>query len=236
MSAKVLSLRSATREGNYAQKQVEMDQIKMNPLALLLMSFALIAEIYLIVKYLGIDPYAIWSVVLLSLGCGALLGVLWLTKGKVITSELPFIKGTWPALKYVFGMFSLVALIALIDFLLQMSFRYALETIDIYFYYLAAAVIEEAFFRLFLINVFIWVLSRKIGKIGAIVIGVLVSSIIFMLAHWSAYGTSPHLMMAMFFGGIAFSIYYLVFKDITITMLAHLLINFITVSTTIMVV
>jgi len=236
MSEKVLSVRMAKREAKYSRKEVEMDQLKVNPLGLLLWSFALLAEVYLIVKYLGIEISAIYSVILFILGFSALIGVLWLTKGRFITYELPFIKSGWHGMKYLLGIFSLVAAIGIMMILLQASFRYALETIDIYFYYLAAAVLEETFFRLFLISFFIKILSDKIGRMGAAVIGVFISSLVFMLAHWSAYGHSAYLMSSMLLGGVIFSIYYLAFKDITITMLGHLIINLIVVATTLMVV
>lgn len=230
MTGKVMSKRALRRKNISSREASSLSTSKINPLGLLMLSFALLAEIYLIVKYIGIESSAYYSILLFVLGTVAIIGMIWLTKGKFITYELPFMKDAWSGIIYFIAIFSLVAVIGVMMIILQASFRYALELVDVYFYYLAAAVIEEAFFRMFFISLFIEKYPNK--KIGAI-IGVFLSSFIFMFAHWSSYGTSLSLMLSMFFGGLLFSAYYLAFKDITIPMLAHLIINLIVIQTTI---
>jgi len=227
MSEKVLSVRMVGKRNKYGSKNNQLDFLKFNPFSLLLLLFSLLAEIYLIVKYYGREVTAYYSILLFVLGTTALIGVIWLNKGNFITYELPFMKSGWEGGKYIFGIFSLMAVIGIMMVVLQATFRFALELIDTYFYYLCAAVIEEAFFRMFLLSTFI---AKIKNKIIGIVSGIFISSLFFSIAHWSAYGYSVSLMLSMFFGGFIFSIYFLAFKDITITMLGHLLINFITVS------
>lgn len=230
LTGKVMSKRALRRKNSYSRKTTSLSTSKINPLGLLLLSFALVSEIYLIVKYIGKETSIYYSMLLFGLGMIAIIGMIWLTKGKFITYELPFIKNIWSGIVYIFAIFSLVAVIGIMMLIFQASFRYALELVDVYFYYLAAAVIEEAFFRMFFISLFIQKYPNK--KIG-LIMGVLISSSLFMIAHWGGYGHSLYLMLSMFFGGILFSAYYLVFKDITITMLAHLIINLIVIQTTI---
>ena len=230
LTGKVMSKRALRRKNSYSREASSLIISQINPLGLLMLSFALLSEIYLIVKYIGKETSAYYSLLLFVLGTIALMGMIWLTKGKFITYELPFMKDIWSGIVYILAIGSLVAIIGVVMVILQASFRFALELVDVYFYYLAAAVIEEAFFRMFFISLFVQKYPNK--KIGMI-IGVFLSSFIFMIAHWTIYGTSLSLMLSMFFGGLLFSAYYLVFKDITIPMLAHLIINLIVIQTTI---
>jgi len=231
LTGKVMSKRALRRKNSYYSNEAEsVSTSRINPLGILFLSFALLSEIYLIVKYIGKESSAYYSLLLLGFGTTALIGMIWLTKGRFITYELPFMKDAWSGLVYLFAVGSLVALIGVMMVIVQASFRYALELVDVYFYYLAAAVIEEAFFRMFFISLFIQKYPNK--KIG-IIIGVFMSSFIFMICHWASYGHSLSLMLSMFFGGLLFSAYYLAFKDITISMLAHLIINLIVIQTTI---
>ncbi len=230
MTGKVMSKRALRRKNISSREASSLISSKINPLGLLMLSFALLSEIYLIVKYIGIETSVYYSMLLFGLGTIAIIGMIWLTKGDFITYKLPFMKDTWSGIVYILAIGSLVAMIGIMMVVLKTSFRYALELVDVYFYYLAAAVIEEAFFRMFFISLFIQKSPNK--KIG-VILGVFISSFIFMIAHWASYGTSLVLMLSMFFGGLLFSAYYLVFKDITITMLAHLIINLIVIQTTI---
>ena len=230
LTGKVMSKRALRRKNSYSGEARSLSPSRINPLGLLMLSFALLSEIYLIVKYIGKETSTYYSILLFVLGTVALIGMFWLTKGKFITYELPFMKDIWSGIVYFLAIGSLVAVIGVMQVILKTSFRYALELVDVYFYYLAAAVIEEAFFRMFFISFFIQKYPNK--RIGAIM-GVLLSSFIFMIAHWASYGHSLPLMLSMLFGGLLFSAYYLVFKDITITMLAHLIINLIVIQTTI---
>ena len=230
LTGKVMSKRALRRKYSSSSGVSSLSTSRINPLGLLMLSFALLSEIYLIVKYIGKETSVYYSMLLFGLGTIALIGMIWLTKGKFITYELPFMKDIWAGLVYILAIGSLVAVIGVMQVILKTSFRYALELVDVYFYYLAAAVIEEAFFRMFFISLFIQKYPNK--RIGPIM-GVLLSSFIFMIGHWASYGHSLTLMLSMFFGGLLFSAYYLAFKDITITMLAHLIINLIVIQTTI---
>ena len=81
-----------------------------------------------------------------------------------------------------------------------------------YFYYLAAAVIEEAFYRMFLISLIVTLFYRintQIPEFIIIFIAMVISSFAFMVVHLSAYGDRPDLLLAMFFVGMVLAIYYI---------------------------
>lgn len=227
-TGKVLSMRELGKKQNFAKSKNQLNFLKFNPLSLSLLSFAILAEIYIIAKYFGKDITANFSILLLVLGTIALFGMLWINEGKFLIYELPFL-GNWKqGLKYIVGIATLMAIIGFMMMFFKATFRYALKLVDTYFYYLAAAVIEEAFFRMLLISYFM-TRKRIPNRFIGLILGVMTSSFFFMIAHWSVYGHSIPLMSAMFFGALLYSAYYLAFQDITITMLGHLLINFITV-------
>jgi len=219
---KVISLRMYKKQG---KKKLEknIDFMKFNPISFLLFITALLIEIYLISKYGGSEPSTIYSIILFALGLVALIGLLWLNKGEILVREFP-IKSLKDGVKYIIGLLILIASITIMMLIVRVSFKLAMENIDIYFYYIAAAIIEEAFFRMFLISLFI---SKIPNKLFGLIIGVLVSSLIFMLAHYSAYGQQVDLMLSMFLGGLTFSVFYIYFRDITITMWGHMIINLI---------
>jgi len=111
--------------------------------------------------------------------------------------------------------------VGMMMFALQTQFRLALSTTDLYLYHIASAIIEELFFRMFLIN-----FIKKYSK--STILSILTSSFLFSIAHLlSGYGIE--LLIAMFLGGLIFSAAYLAWKDITIPMIAHLIINTIVV-------
>ena len=107
-------------------------------------------------------------------------------------------------------------------FISQTIFRLTLTTEDLYMYYVAGAIIEEGMFRMFIVSFFM--MKTKIKYVG-----IIISSVIFMVSHWSVYGQSPDMMLAVFLSGVMFGIFYVMSKDITITMIAHIIINLIAV-------
>ena len=225
MPRTVLSARMIRKQkrNNIIEKNAAI--MRFNPLSLLLTIFALMIEVYLIIKYGVKESTIIYSYILFALGLSGFIGIIVLNKGDFLNKDFP-IKNTWSGLRYLLGIFGLVAIISIMMFIVRTQFRFAFELLDVYFYYLAAAICEEVFFRMFLINLS---LNKIPNKIMAIAIGVLGSSTLFMIAHYSAYGQDPSLMLSMFLGGLIFSAYFLYFKDITITMVGHLLINLIVV-------
>ncbi|GAH43698.1 unnamed protein product, partial [marine sediment metagenome] len=92
-----------------------------------MLSFALLSEIYLIVKYIGKETSIYYCMLLFGLGTVALIGMIWLTKGRFITYELPFMKDVISGVVYFLAIGSLVAVIGIMQVILKTSFRYALE-------------------------------------------------------------------------------------------------------------
>lgn len=204
--------------------------MQFNAISLMFLSLALFIELYLIAKYSGISDFVPFSISLFSQGTAALIGIILINianKTFFLDKEFPIQTGKQGAY-YLIGIFSLFTLQMIVQAVVQIVFRLAMETVDIYFYYLAAAVIEEAFYRMFLISLIVFVFSKintEIPEFVIIFVAMIISSFVFMMVHLSAYGERPDLLLAMFFVGMVLAIYYIIFKDITVPMIAHLLIN-----------
>lgn len=230
MNEKVYSMRIYKKQVKKERPEIDKSFMKFNVVSLMLLLFALFIELYLIGKYYGREAYVPFSISLFLQGAGALVGMILLNKANkepFFDKEFPIQTGTQGGY-YLAGIFSLFIIQMVVQAVVQIVFRLAMETIDIYFYYLAAAVIEEALYRMFLISLIVFIFSKintKIPEFVIIFIAMIFSSVIFMTVHFSAYGQRPDLLVAMFFVGIVLSIYYLIFKDITVPMLGHLLIN-----------
>jgi hypothetical protein len=223
-------MRVYKKQAKKEKPMIDKSFMKFNVVSLMLLLLSLFIELYLINKYYGREAYVPFSISLFLQGTGALIGMILLN----IANKEPFFDKEFPFQTskqggyYLAGIFSLFILQMIIQAVAQTVFRLAMEPIDIYFYYLAAAVIEEALYRMFLISLIVFVFSKvnaKIPEFVVIFIAMIISSFVFMTVHFSAYGDRPDLLMAMFFVGVLLSIYYLIFKDITVPMLGHLLIN-----------
>lgn len=93
---------------------------------------------------------------------------------------------------------------------------------------------EESFFRGFMISAFSSIsksfgfkeynLSKKIRFSAFEVIGVIISAVAFMSIHTNYYN-SVYMLISIFFSGVVYGIAYMISKDLTGIMLAHLLIN-----------
>ncbi len=230
MNEKVYSMRIYKKHVKKEKPEIDKSFMKFNVVSLMFLLFSLFIELYLISKYYGREAYVPFSISLFLQGAGALVGMILLNKANKETfldKEFP-IQTSRQGGYYLAGIFSLFILQMVIQAVAQTVFRLAMETIDIYFYYLAAAVIEEALYRMFLISLIVFIFSKsntKIPEFVIIFIAMIFSSFVFMTVHFSAYGQRPDLLVAMFFVGVVLSIYYLIFKDITVPMLGHLLIN-----------
>ena len=202
--------------------QKEESFAKYTPISLFLKITAIIIMVYLTTKYFGVNEWGNYTLMFVVLGTLSFVGVLWLNKGNIIVLQMDYFKDTFKAVLFVVYVVLLVFVIALIMFISQTIFRLTLTTEDLYMYYVAGAIIEEGMFRMFIVSFFM--MKTKIKYVG-----IIISSVIFMLSHWSVYGQSPHMMLAVLLSGIMFGIFYVMSKDITITMIAHIIINLIAV-------
>jgi hypothetical protein len=213
-------------------KKIELDKsfMQFNIVSLTFIGIALFIELYLINKYAGISNFVPYSISLFIQGAVALAGIILIniaSKQLFLDTEFPIQTGK-QGFYYLIGIVSLFVLQTVVQAVVQIVFRLAMETIDIYYYYLAAAVIEEVFYRMFLISLIVFIFSKinaKIPEFVVIFVAMIISSFIFMMVHISAYGERPELLLAMFFVGMVLAIYYIIFKDITVSIMGHLLIN-----------
>lgn len=221
-----------TSERQLKNKGVSITQeeyllVSFTPISFLLYIIAMIGELYITLKYYGSDPYANYSLFLFILGIISFAGMVYLNGGGVIRFQYRFLKEPviW-LFCVVFLMFSL----AVAWTVAKVGIRYALSDTDLYFYYISTAVIEEMFFRMFICGM----LRIKFNL--NIIIVILFSSALFMFFHIEHYMMQPYALGVMFFGGIMFSIFYLYTKDITVTMVAHVVVNIFAVGNLLMVV
>lgn len=232
MSEKVYSMRIYKKQANKNKNQKQLDKsfMQFNVVALTIFSLALFVELYLINKYAGISNFVPYSISLFLQGTVALIGIILINvaiKQFFLDKEFPIQTGR-QGFYYLIGILSLFILQMVVQAVVQIVFRLAMEPIDIYYYYLAAAVIEEVFYRMFLISLIVFIFSKintEIPEFVIIFVAMIISSFVFMMVHLSAYGERPDLLLAMFFVGMVLAIYFIIFKDITVPMIAHLLIN-----------
>ena len=213
------------KEKNYGKSS---ELIRFSFISIILIFASILIEFYLTWKYFGKDPYANYSLLLLFLGIIGLFGAYWLNPVKLFDLKDYYLKDKVEGLRFLSLILITMVLVGGTMAFLNVSFRLALSTTDLYLYFLASAIIEELFFRMFLVGFF----ETKTKLKG---VGIIVSAFIFAIFHFDAYGHSLEMMLAMFLGGIVFGIIYLLSKDITITMVAHLFINIIAVGSLIMV-
>ena len=202
--------------------------IRFNSISIVLTCTSIMVELYLTWKYFGKDPYANYSLLLLFLGIIGLFGAYWLNPTTLFDLKDYYLKDMVEGLRFLSLILITMVLVGASMAVLNVSFRLALSTTDLYLYFLASAIIEELFFRMFLVGFF----ETKTKLKG---VGIIISAFIFTIFHYDAYGHSLEMMLAMFLGGIIFGIIYLLSKDITITMIAHLFINIIAVGSLLMV-
>lgn len=211
---RIKSERQMKKDGN----KIDNDELLMtnfSPISLLLFIFGIVGEAYITIKYIGKDPYANYSLILLILGVISFSGVLYLNKGQIRLQE-KYIKQPVIWTSYiVFLMF----ILAVTWFVARTQLKYALSDTDLYFYYISTAIMEEMFFRMFLCSLL------KIKFDTPVLIIIPFTAFLFMLIHIEFYGDQPVFLGVMFIGGLFFSIFYIYTKDITITMIAHILLN-----------
>jgi len=123
--------------------------------------------------------------------------------------------------------------------LIQVIFMFVPMTVRTYEKALAVAFAgpsEEALFRGVLISIFISMgsnsekitITSKIEISVIEIIGIIISSMLFMLLHVN-YSSNPSLLVAVFFSGVALAVFYWKWRDLTACILAHLVLNIINV-------
>lgn len=211
---------------------------QLNIVSALLFVFAFISLSYLTYKYIGKDPYGDFALVLIILGSiGMGIGIISkiIHQKALLTFQDKYLNLQDDISLMMWGacVVGICALLGIVWWFLGSTLRYALSREEIYFYFISAAIMEEIFFRYGLCGVMkVELFPRLHLELGDhfenITIS-LITAFIFMLSHWEYYGGSQIGMAAMFIGGIIFAIVYLYTKDISISMVAHVIVNLIAV-------
>lgn len=203
-----------------AQKE-NQEIVRFSSISLILSVVAIVIEGYLTWSYFGKDAYANYSLLLLVLGIVSVSGAYYLNP-KVFVLNDYYLKDAKESMRFFTLILATMACVGVMQALLKLTFRLALTTSDLYLYFVASAIIEELFFRMFLIGFFETKTRLKW-------MGVFISAFIFMLFHIPAYWPSVEMLLAMLLGGLLFGLFFLASKDITITMIAHICVNLIVV-------
>lgn len=123
--------------------------------------------------------------------------------------------------------------------MIQLIFQFIPMTVREYDKALAIAFAgpsEESGFRGLIITIFILIgvnatklrITKKVA-IGMLeILGILISSVLFMLLHRNYY-SNPRLLLSVFFSGVALAVYYWYWRDLTGCILAHFALNILTV-------
>lgn len=129
--------------------------------------------------------------------------------------------------KFVIVAFVLLIGGVVIDFVTKITIRYALSDTDLILYYVFAGVCEELFFRAFIINFIIGIMTRKGKKPRLVVIlfALIVSSFSFAAIHLQVYGSNLPMLVSTLFGGFLLGGGYIIFRDISANMSAHCMKN-----------
>lgn len=221
---RITPIRWAEKEG-YINTQYRTSLSKFNTISLLFSILAFCIELYLVLKYFTLTAWALYSSVLIVLWVISFLGIVVLNQeeGEILVKhsferERDSITGL---LIYISMILITIAAIGILNWIFGYFIRFAMETTDLYLYYIAAAIIEEQFFRMFLISAF-----ERYNLAG---IGILVQAFAFMFAHWEVYSNSVYTLIITLVAGLVFGMVYYSAKDISITMSAHIIINLIAV-------
>jgi len=212
------------------------DMFKLSPISVLFIFFGFAAYLFLIAKFQGTgEPFWDWTVLLFWMGIFGILGgigvLYWTYKTANPGIQYEYVNTDLQRPKnimiWIFWVFLTIFIIQMAILLTGAVLKFSFGILDMYFYYIGAAIMEELFFRYFLTTLFYFGIKRTRAKHQAILLAPFFSAIPFMLAHGNVYGDSPFLMITMFLGGYIFAITFLVHKDISINMGAHALINLI---------
>jgi membrane protease YdiL (CAAX protease family) len=175
---------------------------------------------YLGTKYIGSDREIerLWAMF-------AFLHMTYAICGGIIAPLL--FTGTLNATRKIEGISVVRALIIFfaIIFYSGIVWSLSISATDKHLYHIFSAVSEELFYRGFLLNAFERALFKKCGKM-AIWIGAIISSVIFMLGHYSYWG-DPIKLLIVLGAGFVLCIFYILWKDLDANIGGHLFNNII---------
>lgn len=122
---------------------------------------------------------------------------------------------------------ALFIIVVLVQVLASSLIPFTIDNIELAMSIMFASVAEELFFRGFLISVFkrIGDLTQRQSKYAIFdFVGMVLSSVFFAYIHTNYYN-NPSMLIALFIGGMVFSIFYYKFDDLSANILAHFILN-----------
>lgn len=188
---------------------------------------------YLVLMYYGKDPYGDFAGILLGLGTIGIVGTLIINRKTPFKFQNYYLQNTNRILYYLIYITFTVMALGILWWLLGSVLKFGLSATELYFYYLSAAVMEEVFFRLFLcsfLKLYVFgKFKRRMPNILENLWIIIISSLLFMVSHTITYGADINAMLIMLCGGAVFAGVFLYTKDISITITAHMICNFLSV-------
>lgn len=184
----------------------------------------------IILLYIGYRHWDTWGKTNFMEGFFALAGILGIDfikhgdfgRGKPYK---PLEVSTFPRFLILF------IIVALVQIISASLIPFTIDNIELALSIVFASVAEELFFRGVLINIF-----KKIGDMMQPgtkyalfdFVGMVISSLFFAFIHTNYYN-NVNMMIALFLGGMVFSLFYYKFNDLTANIMAHFLLNIVVV-------
>jgi len=106
---------------------------------------------------------------------------------------------------------------------------YLIYDIEIYLFYINAAISEEFFYRVFIINI-IFILAEHVKQLRnnqqlIKIIAIFTSATIFSLSHLRVYFSIPLMLLSTFLGGLTLSTFYVYTRNPLVPIIAHVINN-----------
>lgn len=106
-------------------------------------------------------------------------------------------------------------------------FTFQVISLEILMFYINISISEEMLYRVLIVSVLILLLQKVIHRTQNVYIAaVILDGIIFSLAHYEVYLSSPSMMLATLLGGMVLAFFFIYTKNPFVTIFAHVLNNF----------
>jgi len=199
------------------EREINRDRLFHTKISYWLIIIAVLILLAIGIRNLSDSPeWSQWALLQAGLGFFAFFGLQIFGKRDIIQKEFnPIDLNTILKTVIIFTVIS--AVMTVLQGLL------AISEIEIAFYFVFVSITEELFFRGLLLVPF-----RKAKTMGTKIIGVLIQAVLFTVFHVNYWGDTSKLI-AVFFSGFTFGIFYVLWDNITANILAHFLWNVIQV-------
>jgi membrane protease YdiL (CAAX protease family) len=200
-------------------------RIKESPftqIAVVLIFIAASVMMYLYLTHYNIEGDEDWSKYALMMFLFSIIGYF----GTQLINQEPLFSKKYKKFNPSTGLRATIILAASMFTQIISQAAFSFSTTEEGLYFIFAAVAEEVFFRIFLLNLFLQ--GKDKPKIPQIIGAVIVQAILFTAIHQNYYNNLP-MLFSVFLGGIILGFFYVVWKDATANIIGHLLVNIIAV-------